>query len=152
MSQNIVSFSGGVRRFDVYTDTGMDTGRYVEFNPADQSFAEDLYGLVSKLGKIHEKFVKEAETADAADRFDLSRAEDAEMRAAVDAMFGEGFCKDVFRTRLFALADGMTAVENFLYALLDKMDASVSENLAKRDARIKQYTQKYSKYTKKFHN
>lgn len=73
------------------------------------------------------------------------------MREAVDSIFGEGFCKDVFKTRLFAMADGMTVVENFLFAILDEMDESITENLSKRDARIRKYTEKYSKY-KKYHN
>ena len=153
MDQNKFVVSSGIKCLPVYTDYGTDTGREVEFNPADQGFAEELYGLVSKLSKIHEARVKEYEAeTDAAVRFDLSREEDAQMRAAVDSLFGEGFCRDVFKTRLFALADGMTVVENFLFALMDEMDASVTENLAKRDSRIRKYTEKYSKYTKKFHN
>ena len=131
----------------------MDTGRSVDFNPTDQGFVEDLYGLVSKLEKIHKGKDKEYEAvSDPAARFDIRRTEDAEMRDAVDALFGEGFSRDVFKTRLFALSDGMTVVENFLFALLDEMDESVTENIAKRDARIKKYTAKYSKYTKKYHN
>lgn len=153
MDQNRFIVNSGIRRLPVFTDSGADTGRAVEFNPADQGFAEELYGLVSKLSKIHETKVKEYEAeTDAAARFDLTREEDAQMRAAVDSLFGEGFSRDVFKTRLFALADGMTVVENFLFALMDEMDASVTENLAKRDSRIRKYTEKYSKYTKKFYN
>lgn len=153
MEQNHVVVLSGIKRFHVLTDTGDDTGRTVEFNPADQGFAEDLYGLVSKLARIHDQKKKEVEAAeDAAERFDIRRAEDTEMRAAVDALFGEGFCSDVFKTRLSAVAGGITVVENFLYALLDEMDSSISENMAKRGARIKQYTDKYSKYTRKHGN
>lgn len=151
MSQENLSISSGISHKPVIMD-GVDTGRTVDFNPADQGFAESLYGLVSKLGKIHEAKKKEYEAEhDPAARFDINRAEDTEMREAVDSMFGEGFCKDVFKTRLFALSDGVTVVENFLFALLDEMDEAVTENLAKRDARIKKYTEKYSKY-KKYHN
>ncbi len=153
MSQNKVIISSGIRHFPVITDTGVDTGRSVDFNPADQGFAEELYGLVSKLTQIHEKKVEAAkDAADPAERFDLSRAEDADMRKAVDALFGEGFCGDVFKTRLFAVVDGMTVIEAFLYSLLDEMDESITENLAKRDAKIKKYTVKYEKYAKKYHN
>lgn len=143
--------SGGIESLHIFMDD-VDTGRTVDFNPADQGFAESLYGLISKLSKIHDAKKKEYEAEqDPAARFDISRAEDTEMRKAVDSLFGDGFCKDVFKTRLFALADGMTVVENFLFALLDEMDEAVTENLAKRDARIKKYTEKYSKY-KKYHN
>lgn len=151
MSQDNLSISSGILHKPVIMD-GVDTGRTVDFNPADQGFAESLYGLVSKLGKIHEAKKKEYEAEkDIANRFEISMAEDAEMRKAVDSVFGDGFCKDVFKVRLFAISDGMTVIENFLMAILDEMDESVTENLAKRDARIKKYTEKYSKY-KKYHN
>ena len=151
MSQDRFDVSSGIKHLPVYMD-GVDTGRTVDFNPADNGFAESLYGLTSKLSQIHESKKKQYdEEADPAARFDISRAEDAEMQEAVDSLFGDGFCRDVFKTRLFALADGMTVVENFLFALLDEMDESITENLAKRDSRIKKYTDKYSKY-KKYHN
>ena len=151
MSQENLSISSGILHKPVIMD-GVDTGRAVDFNPADQGFAESLYGLVSKLGKIHEAKKKEYEAEqDLSARFEISMAEDAEMRKAVDFLFGDGFCNDVFKARLFALSDGMTVIENFLIALLDEMDEAVTENLAKRDARIKKYTEKYSKY-KKYHN
>lgn len=151
MSQERFDVSSGIKHLPVFMD-GSDTGRTVDFNPADNGFAESLYGLISKLSQIHESRKKQyEEEADPAARFDISRAEDAQMRETVDSMFGEGFCRDVFKTRLFALADGMTVVENFMFALLDEMDESITENLAKRDARIKKYTEKYSKYNK-YHN
>lgn len=151
MSQERFDVSSGIKHLPVFMD-GSDTGRTVDFNPADNGFAESLYGLISKLSQIHEAMKKQyEEEADPAARFDISRAEDAKMRETIDSVFGEGFCRDVFKTRMFALADGMTVVENFMFALLDEMDESVTENLAKRDARIKKYTEKYSKYNK-YHN
>ena len=151
MSQENLSISSGILHKPVIMD-GVYTGRAVDFNPADQGFAESLYGLISKLSKIHDARKKEYEAEpDLSNRFEISMAEDAEMRKAVDFLFGDGFCKDVFKVRLFALSDGMTVIENFLMAILDEMDESVTENLAKRDARIKKYTEKYSKY-KKYHN
>lgn len=151
MSQENLSISSGILHKPVIMD-GVDTGRTVDFNPADQGFAESLYYLVSKIGKIHEAKKKEYEAElDLANRFEICVAEDTEMRKAVDSLFGDGFCKDVFKVRLFAISDGMTVIENFLIALLDEMDEAVTENLEKRDARIKKYTEKYSKY-KKYHN
>lgn len=151
MSQENLSISSGILHKPVIMD-GVDTGRTVDFNPADQGFAESLYGLISKLSKIHEAKKKEYEAElDLAARFEISMAEDAEMRKAVDFLFGDGFCQDVFKVRLFAISEGMTVIENFLLAILDEMDDAVTENLEKRDARIKKYTEKYSKY-KKYHN
>lgn len=151
MSQDNLSISSGIKHMPVF-DGDRDTGRSVDFNPSDHGFAENLYGLVSKLSNIHDEKKKmyEAEE-DPAARFDISRAEDAEMRKAVDSLFGEGFCDDVFKVRLFAMAEGMAVVESFLLAILDEMDESITDNMSKRDAKIKKYTEKYSKY-KKYHN
>ena len=148
-----------MRKENLTVETGLieldiNGKRTIQLNPSDAGFVETLYGLVSKLDAIHQDAVAKAkDVEDAVKRFDLSRAEDKQMREAVDDVFGTGFCADVFPgIRLFALADGLTVIENFLYALLDKMDADITENVAKRDARIKKYTDKYSKYQKKFHN
>lgn len=147
-----------MRRDTMTVDSGLvevdiNGARKIKFNPSDSGFAEDLYGLASKLDKIEKEKDTEYEAADdLAARFDISRTKDKEMRAAVDDFFGEGFCADVFPgVRLVAIADGLTVIENLLYGLLDKMDEDITANIAKRDARIKKYTDKYSKYTKKYH-
>lgn len=144
--------SSGIKHFKIYDEYENDTGRSVDFNPADNGFAEDLYGLVSKITAIHKEADGKREAVEPAEKFDINRAEDHEMRDAVDALFGEGFSKDVFKTRLFAMSDGLTVVENFLFDLLDEMDESVTANMAKRDERVKKYTDKYSKYKSKYHN
>ena len=144
-----------MRKDNLTVDTGLvelsvNGKRTILINPSDAGFAETLYGLAAKLESIHTEKSRAAEAEnDAAVRFDISRSEDQEMRAAVDAVFGDNFCADVFPgIRLFALADGLTVVENFLYALLDKMDEDITSNMEKRGARIEKYTGKYSKYRK----
>lgn len=147
--KNLVTASGVVH-LNLVREDGSETGRSIDLNPSDQGFAEDLYGLVSKIEQIHveNRALLEAEQ-DAAARFDICRSEDREMRAAVDGLFGENFCRDVFGTvRLFALANGLTVIENLLLALLDEMDESITANIAKRDERIQKYTQKYNKHRK----
>lgn len=65
------------------------------------------------------------------------------MRAAIDSVFGEDFCTDVFPgIRLTAMADGLTALENFLCAVIDKMDEKIQDNMAQRGGRIAKYTAK----------
>ena len=141
-----LELTSGLRRMPVIVD-GLDTGRTVNFNPADQEFAEVLYALVDRIGMIHEEKNKLRETeTDLLKKFGINRAEDQEMRQAVDDVFGDGFSDDVFQVRLFALSDGMTVVENFLFALLEEMEAAVTENMAKRNSRIGKYTAKYRKY------
>lgn len=141
-----VKLTSGIRRLPVIVDC-QDTGRVVMFNSADQEFAEVLYALVHRIGEIHKaKNEQRKAEPDILKKFEINRAEDQEMRAEVDAVFGEGFCADVFQTRLFALSDGMTVVENFLFALLDELDESITANMAKRDSKIHRYTEKYRKY------
>ena len=142
-----VELTSGIQRLPVIVD-GQDSGRIVEFNPADQEFAEVLYALVHRLGEIHnEKNRLRGEESDVLKKFEINREEDHLMRGAVDEVFGEGFCGDVFQTRLFALSeDGLTVVESFLFSLLDKMDEGITAKMAKRDANIRKYTDKYRKY------
>lgn len=126
-------------------------GRVIRFNPADIGFLETLYGLICKLENICTETEKKKEKVDDPSKlFDYSRSADKRMREAVDTVFGEGFCADVFKEiRLVASTEtGLTAIENFIFAVIDEMDESVRDNLAKREGRIAKYTEKYSKYKK----
>lgn len=131
-------------------DTGLvemtvNGGRVIRFNPADIGFCDLLYNLLGKIEAIDaETRKKQEKTDDMAKNFDRFRACDKRMREAVDAVFGEGFCEDVFHgSRLMALANGLTALENFIFAIMDEMDESIQDNLAKREGRIAKYTAKY---------
>lgn len=142
-----VELTSGIQRLPVIVD-GQDSGRIVAFNPADQEFAEMLYALVHRIGEIHkDKNQLRSEETDVLKKFEINREEDQQMRCAVDEVFGEGFCGDVFQTRLFALSEeGLTVVESFLFSLLDQMDEGITAKMAKRDANIRKYTDKYRKY------
>lgn len=139
-----ILFDTGVKEFQV---NGVRT---IRFNPADIGFAETLYSVIAKINAIDEETKKKRSgTNDYAKIFDYNRAEDKKMRDAVDSVFGENFCADVFGDiRLTAIADGLSVIENFAFAVLDQMDKSITENMAKRDARISKYTEKYQKYKK----
>ena len=126
-------------------EMAVNGGRTVKFNPADIGFLETIYGLLAKIEAIESDTEKKrAKTDDLAKLFDCARNSDKRMREAVDAVFGEGFCADVFPgIRLVAMADGLTVLENFIFAIVDEMDESVLDNLAKRNDRIAKYTAKY---------
>lgn len=133
-------------------DFSVNDVRTIRFNPSDIGFAEELYNLTAKLNEVQKTSASKRENLedDTTAYFDISRAEDEKMRDIVDSFFGEGFCADVFPgVRLYAMANGLTVIENFLFAVLDKMDEDVTANLAKRNDRLKQYTSKYKKYTRK---
>lgn len=135
-----INFSTGV------VEMSVNGKRTIKFNPADVGFIETLYSLMAKVEEIETDSHKKREKSDdPAKVFDYFRSSDKRMRDAVDAVFGEGFCADVFDgVRLVALADGMTALENFVFAVLDQMDESVRTNLEQRDAKIAKYTSKYA--------
>lgn len=122
--------------------------RSIRFNTSDIGFLETLYGLLGKIEAIDADTAKKKDkTTDPAKLFDLARSSDKRMRDAVDAIFGDGFCDEVFQgVRLLALADGLTVIENFIFAVVDEMDESVRDNLAKRNDRIAKYTAKYQKH------
>lgn len=126
-------------------EMAVNGGRVIRFNPADVGFMDTLYGLLGKIESIEaEARKKQDKTDDLAKLFDRSRASDKRMRDAVDSVFGEGFCADVFPgIRLTALANGLSVLENFVFAIMDEMDESVRDNLAKREGRIAKYTAKY---------
>lgn len=140
-----IRFSTGVVEIPV------NGGRAIRFNPVDVGFLDTLYGLLAKVDMIDKETAKKREkTEDLSKVFDYMRASDKRMREAVDAVFGEGFSDDVFNgVRLVAQADGLSVLENFVFAVLDQMDESVTENMAKRSERIAKYTAKYEKYKHK---
>jgi len=126
-------------------EMAVNGGRVIRFNPADVGFMDTLYTLLGKIEAIEaETRKKQDKTEDLAKLFDHSRSSDKRMREAVDSVFGEGFCAQVFPgIRLTALADGLSVLENFVFAIMDEMDESVRDNLAKREGRIVKYTAKY---------
>lgn len=134
-----ITFSTGVVEMPV------NGGRTIRFNPADVGFMDTLYSLMAKVEDIEKESQKKREKSDdPAKIFDYFRSSDKRMREAVDAVFGDGFCNDVFDgVRLVAMADGLTVLENFVFAVIDHMDESVRANMEQRNAKIEKYTAKY---------
>ena len=130
-------------------EMSVNGGRTIRFNPSDIGFMETLYNMIGKIEAIdRETALKKDKTDDPAKLFDYARASDKRMKEAVDAIFGEGFSDDVFRgLRLVAMADGLTVIENFVFAIVDKMDDSVRANMEQREGRIAKYTEKYKRHT-----
>lgn len=135
-------------------EMAVNGGRVVRFNPSDVGFLETLYGLIAKMESIWAEMEKKrAKTDDLAALFDRSKSCDQKMRDAIDSVFGEGFCADVFPgVRLMAMANGLTVLENFVYAIIDEMDEGIKKNLARRNDRIAKYTAKYQSHKNKTDN
>jgi len=135
---------------DIKISTGLQevavNGKHtIMINPTDEGFLEDLYGLLETLEQIHTETATQ-EDASIREKFAASRKREKEQRAAVDALFGENFCFDVFgNVRLYSISDGLTLIERFLYAVLDYMDDDLKKQQAARSEKIKYYTAKYRK-------
>lgn len=140
-----LNFETGLVEFSV------NGGRSIRFNPSDVGFIENLYELIAKIDAISADMAKKKDKADdPAKLFDIVRGGDKRMRDAVDSLFGDGFCADVFHgVRLTAMAGGLTVLENFVFAIIDRMDDAVKENMAQRNDKIAKYTAKYQKYAQK---
>lgn len=140
-----ITFETGLVEFSV------NGGRKIKFNPSDVGFMDSLYNLVAKVDSINAEMNKKKDKVDdPAKFFDIARLGDKKMREATDSMFGDGFCDEVFQgVRLYAMCDGMTVLENFIFAIIDQMDESVKDNMSKRNDKISKYTAKYQKYARK---
>lgn len=126
--------------------------RTITFNPTDIGFMESLYSMMAKVESIESDVEKKREkTDDPAKFFDYHRLSDKREREAVDSVFGDGFCDDVFgRLRLAALNDeGLMLIERFAFGIIDQMDESVKDTMAKRQDSLSKYTAKYQKYHQK---
>lgn len=140
-----ITFSTGV------VEVAVNGGRKIKFNPSDIGFFDTLCSMMAKVEKLEDEgSAKRAALKDADKIFDNFRKYDEKEREAVDSVFGEGFCEDVFDgVRLSAMADGLSVLENFVFAVFDLMSNDIIENVNKRDARIAKYVDKYKDYGKK---
>lgn len=119
------------------------------FNPGDVGFVEKLFNTFDRLAKRQDNAEEENRRAEGAELFELARKRDAEMRAEIDAIFGTPVCDSIFgNTNVFAIADGMPLWCNFLMAVIDEVDASADGMPSRTNQRVKEYTAKYSKYSR----
>lgn len=121
----------------------------ISFDPADINFVNRLFDLVGKL----ERQQKNEAPTNPEDVFAVAARKDMEMRAEIDAVFGEPVCNKVFgTTNVFSPAGGLPLCMNFLMAVIDEIDAAASEETRTSPAvaaYMKKYETKYGKYMKK---
>jgi hypothetical protein len=112
----------------------------ISFDPADIGFVNRLFNLMDKMEKQ-----KDTEPQGAENVFAVFARKDKDMRAEIDAVFGEPVCDKVFgTTNIFSPAGGLPLCMNFLLAVIDEVDAA-SETETKPSARVNAYMQKYEK-------
>lgn len=121
----------------------------ISFDPTDISFVNRLFGLVDKM----EKSQQEPAPEDPMEVFAAAARRDAEMRAEIDAVFGEPVCDKIFgSTNVYSLAGGLPVCMNFMLAIIDEIDAASEEERKQSpalDSYIRKYETKYGKYMKK---
>jgi len=111
----------------------------LSFNPADVSFIERLYGVVEELDRKQEKYKKTVEEAkDTKEVFEISRKIDGEMREALGGALFDGMSIYAVSTET-----GLPVWVNFILAILDESDASMTGAEGRARDRLKKYTSKY---------
>lgn len=140
----------GVLNFQTSRKTyTVNCGAEISFDPTDISFVNRLFSLVEKL----EKQQNESGAATPGDIFVVAAKRDAEMRADIDAVFGEPVCDKVFgKVNVFSPAGGLPMCMNFFLAIIDEIDAAAEEETKispQLSAYMQKYERKYGKYMQK---
>lgn len=122
----------------------------VSFNPSDQDFIERLYNTFDKLERKQDAYKYEMEKAKGtAQIFKVARSRSDEMRGMIDDLFQQPVCEPLFGTmNLYSLADGLPIWVNLLMAVLDVVDANMTEQERKGNPRLQQFLARYKKYRK----
>lgn len=139
----------GVLNFQTSRKTyTVNDGCEISFDPADIGFVNRLFDLMERMEKQQKDEPQNGENV-----FAEFARKDREMRAEIDAVFGEPVCEKIFgTTNVFSPAGGLPLCLNFLLAVIDEVDAA-SETETKPSARVEaylhKYEKKYGKYVKK---
>ena len=122
----------------------------VSFNPTDSNFVERLYSVFEELDRKQEGYKSQVEKmANSREIFDFARERDAEMRGILDGLFGVPVCDTLFGDmNVYASSNGLPVWCNFLFSIIDEVEASSSKEQKLTSPRIAKYTAKYKKYQK----
>lgn len=125
----------------------------VYFNPADREFAEKFADAFETLERIQNEYGEKGKLLEPGKEvFELARERDAKMQKIIDELFAAPVCESVFGSiSVCALADGLPVWLNLMLAVTDEIEKNLGEVPVKADPRVKKYTDKYSKYTSKYH-
>ena len=146
MAGKALNFDTGLVEYDV---NGAAT---VAFNPTDADFADRFYTALMELEKQQDALREKAEGLEEPQQvFEFLKERDAEMRRAVDALFGDGVADAVFpNMNCYAMAGGLPVWMNFMFAVADEMGEAMGEERRKTDPRIKAYDKKYAQMLAKY--
>ena len=143
----LLSFETGVVEYDI------NGAAKVRFNPTDAEFTERLYRAFSALDAKQEGYRERVSEIgdDREGMFEYARERDAEMRAIIDGLLGEGVADALFPDmNCYALADGLPVWVNLMFAIADEIHDAYTTQEKKGDPRVKAYNQKYTKMMSKY--
>lgn len=138
---NALNFETGIVTYSI-------NGKHeVHFNPTDYNMIERLFDTIETLDERQERYSAELEAAqDNRAAFEVVRKVDAEMRAEIDKVLGEGVADGVFEgMNVCALAGGMPVWANLLLALYDVIQSVTEREVKTTSPRVQKYTQRYAK-------
>lgn len=137
-----LNFDSGLK---TYTVNGSTT---ISFNPADGHFVESLYRMLENI-KEATSLTDERELelkGDSEEAFRFAHERDKRIRAEIDNVFGPVSSALFPGMDCTALAGGVPVWLNFVLAVLDVIDAEVSEQVGKPSPKLDAYLAKYRKY------
>ena len=114
----------------------------VWFNPTDTTFLERMRDVFLQMQSKQEDIARRI--ADAEDVYEESRKIDAEMREALERVFGVDVVTPLIGDmNVYALADGLPIWAQILISTMDVIQKTVEEERNKSVQKIKEYTEKY---------
>lgn len=136
-----IKFSTGKREFRLNDQVS------VAFNPTDATFVERIYDVFEKLDAEQQTYRSEMEAStDKRKIFDIARQHDEKMREMIDGLFETPVCAALFGSmNVYALADGLPVWANLMLAVLDQVDAALTQEKLRTNPRIQKYTERWAK-------
>lgn len=119
----------------------------VSFNPTDSSFIERLFDAFQALDEKQDEY-KEASGSgkDLKAFFDAARKLDSEMRAMIDAVFGQAVCEPLFGAmNVYAMADGLPVWCNLIFSIMDEVDENISREQQQMNPALQKRLAKYKR-------
>lgn len=122
----------------------------ISFNPTDSGFVERLVGAFDVLEQKQSEYEKEARIAAEKENkkeiFEVARRRDTEMREIIDNVFERPVSAELFgHMNVYAMASGLPVWCNFMLAVVDEIDAAISNEQKATGERLKKYTEKYQR-------
>lgn len=138
MGNKQLIFDDGLVEFDV------NGKAKIMLNPTDSAFAQKLYAAFESLDVKQDAYKSRIEKiGNKKEIFDVTCEMDAEMRSVIDGVFGPVSDAIFGDMSTYSMASGLPIWANFMLAVMDEMDTTLSREQKATNPRIAKYTSKY---------